>query len=120
VAVVSGTTITAVTPPFAAGSVAVTVTNPGGQSSTRQNAFSYIAGPAITGVAPGNGPTAGGTVITITGTNFQAGATVTVGGAAATNVNISGGAGTGGGTRGGWGGGRGRGGGSGGAKADRA
>ena len=44
--------------------------------------------PTVTTVSPNNGPTAGGTVVTISGTNFAAGATVTVGSVAATNVAV--------------------------------
>ncbi len=47
-------------------------------------------GPTITGVNPSNGPTTGGTVVTLTGTNFCPGATVTVNGVAATNVTQGG------------------------------
>jgi len=42
--------------------------------------------PMVSSVLPNNGPTTGGTAVTITGTNFAAGATVTFGGTAATNV----------------------------------
>jgi len=42
----------------------------------------------ITGVFPISGPSIGGTNITITGTNFEAPATVTIGGAPATNVVV--------------------------------
>ena len=46
--------------------------------------------PTITSITPDNGPTAGGTTVTITGTNFtqtvSAGPTVKIGGNAATNV----------------------------------
>ncbi|MEI6274226.1 MAG: IPT/TIG domain-containing protein, partial [Phycisphaerae bacterium] len=44
--------------------------------------------PTITTVSPTSGSAGGGTLITITGTNFIAGATVTVGGAAATSVVV--------------------------------
>src|SRR5262249_5077390 len=44
--------------------------------------------PTVSSVSPNNGPAAGGTGVTITGTNFAAGATVTFGGAAATNVVV--------------------------------
>jgi hypothetical protein len=44
--------------------------------------------PTLTSVAPTAGPVAGGTDITLTGTNFIAGATVTVGGNAATAVVV--------------------------------
>jgi hypothetical protein len=42
----------------------------------------------VTNVSPNNGPTTGGTAVTITGTNFAAGATVTFGGNSATNVVV--------------------------------
>jgi hypothetical protein len=44
--------------------------------------------PAVTAVTPATGTTLGGTTLTITGRNFAAGATVMVGGTAATNVNV--------------------------------
>jgi hypothetical protein len=44
--------------------------------------------PTVTAVSPNHGSTLGGTTITITGTNFASGATVTVGGTAATNVTV--------------------------------
>ncbi|HUY61994.1 MAG TPA: IPT/TIG domain-containing protein, partial [Candidatus Dormibacteraeota bacterium] len=45
--------------------------------------------PTVTGVTPGSGGTAGGTAVTVTGTNFVAGGTtVTFGGAAATGVGV--------------------------------
>jgi IPT/TIG domain-containing protein len=40
--------------------------------------------PVISSIAPGGGPAAGGTAVVISGANFQSGATVTMGGAAAT------------------------------------
>ncbi len=88
VAVVSSTSITATTPAGAAGGVTVTVTNPGGQSGSLASAFTYIAPPTVSSVAPNSGLPAGGTAVTITGTNFAAGATVTFGGTAATNVVV--------------------------------
>jgi hypothetical protein len=49
--------------------------------------FPYVdPAPTITAVSPAGGSTAGGTPVSITGTNFQSGATVTVGGIAATSV----------------------------------
>src|SRR6202042_120371 len=44
--------------------------------------------PTVSSVSPNNGPAAGGTAVTITGTNFAAGATVTFGATAATNVVV--------------------------------
>ena len=47
--------------------------------------------PALTGISPSSGSTAGGTPVTLTGRNFVAGATVSFGGAAAvvTTVNAT-------------------------------
>jgi IPT/TIG domain/Chitobiase/beta-hexosaminidase C-terminal domain/Fibronectin type III domain len=89
VVVVNSTTITATTPAHTAGAVTVTVANPGGQSGSLANGFSYIAAPTVTVVSPSTGPVAGGTAVTLTGTNFAAGATVTFGGTAATNVVVA-------------------------------
>lgn len=52
--------------------------------------FSPVTGPTptVSSVTPSSGPTAGGTPVTITGTNFSASAKVTIGGAAATNVVV--------------------------------
>ncbi len=44
--------------------------------------------PTVTGVSPNSGTTLGGTSVTITGTNFVAGATVTFGGTDATGVSV--------------------------------
>lgn len=44
--------------------------------------------PTLTAVSPASGPVSGGTAVTITGTNFQSGATVTFGGTAATSVTV--------------------------------
>jgi len=42
----------------------------------------------VTAIAPSSGTTFGGTTVTITGTGFVTGATVLIGGAAATNVSV--------------------------------
>ena len=92
VTVVNSTTITATTPAHAAGAVNVIVTNSDMQSGTLTQGFTYtpIANPAptLTGVSPASGTAAGGTAVTITGTGFQAGATVSLGGTAATGVTV--------------------------------
>ena len=89
VQVTSSTSITATTPAHAAGAVSVVVTNPDGQSGTLANGFTYaVPNPTVTAISPNTGPTSGNTFVTVTGTNFQSGATVTVGGAAATNVTV--------------------------------
>src|SRR5581483_10007365 len=54
--VTSASSMTAVTPPHAAGAVNVTVTNPNGQSATASNAFTYnVPGPSITAINPTTG-----------------------------------------------------------------
>ena len=92
VAFSSATRVTARTPAGTAGARDVQITNPNGQSATRTGAFTYTATsttPTLTSVSPTSGPTTGGTTITLTGTNFVSGATVRVGGVAATNVVFS-------------------------------
>jgi hypothetical protein len=44
----------------------------------------------VTGISPAVGPSTGGTHVTISGSNFQNGDTVTLGGVAATGVSVSG------------------------------
>ena len=85
--VLNSSTITASTPPGAAGAVTVTVTV-NSQSVSLVNGFTYTTAPIVSGVSPNNGLTTGGTGVTITGTNFVAGAGVTFGGTAATNVVV--------------------------------
>jgi len=85
---VDPTRLTVTTPAGTAGPVAITVTNPDNQTATF-NGFSYTpAAPSISSVSPSTGSTAGGTTITINGSAFQSGATVKIGGVAATNVTF--------------------------------
>jgi hypothetical protein len=84
ITVVNATTITATAPAHAAGAVDVVVVTPFGGSGTGTGLYTYVAPPAVTGVAPDSGPTAGGQSVTITGTNFTGASSVTFGGAAAT------------------------------------
>jgi formylglycine-generating enzyme required for sulfatase activity len=85
--VVNPTTITAVTPVNTTGPKSVSVTTPGG-TATLANGYTYVAPPTITSVAPVAGPVAGGTTITITGTNLTGTTSVTVGGVAAIGVTV--------------------------------
>src|SRR5258705_2807922 len=85
----ASTSITATAPAHAAGKVDVIVTNTDSQSATLAQALTYVLpAPTLSSVAPNTGPTSGGTPVTITGTNFQAGATVTFGALAATDVTV--------------------------------
>jgi hypothetical protein len=87
VAVVNATTITAKTPAHAAGPASVVVTTPVG-SNAANTLFTYLAPPTVTAISPNQGPTSGGTAVTITGTNFTGATGVTMGGAAATSVAV--------------------------------
>jgi uncharacterized cupredoxin-like copper-binding protein len=88
VTVTDSTSLIAVTPAAAApGDVPVVVKNADGQSVSFSS-FTYTFVPAITAVSPATGPTSGGTLFTISGTGFAGGATVTVGGRSAGEVNV--------------------------------
>jgi formylglycine-generating enzyme required for sulfatase activity len=87
VQVVSGTTVTAVTPAGTAGAKSVAVTTPSGTASLASG-FSYVVPPTLSSVSPTSGPTTGGTTITLTGTNLTGATGVTVGGAPCTNVQV--------------------------------
>ncbi len=90
VTVVNSTTITATTASSATtGSMTVRVTNADGQFGTRAGGYSYLGPPpTVTSVSPTSGYTSGGTLITLTGTGFQANATVTVGGVLANSITV--------------------------------
>ncbi|BCV23432.1 IPT/TIG domain-containing protein [Gelria sp. Kuro-4] len=85
---VSDTELTGRTPPGAAGAVTVTVVNPDGAVASLRQAFTYEdkPGPKITALNPTSGPSAGGTEVTITGSNFDLGIRVDFGDVPATNV----------------------------------
>ena len=84
-----GSSLTTVSPVHAAGVVDVVVTNPGNRSASVHNAFTYLPPPIITAISPPSGATDGGARVTISGTGFQAGATVMFGAASATNVVVA-------------------------------
>jgi hypothetical protein len=88
--VYNSTSISAVSPADSAGIVNITVTTPGGASATSAaDKFTYYPLPTVSSITPTAGPTAGGTTVTVTGTNFIAGASVTFGGVSATNVTVT-------------------------------
>jgi hypothetical protein len=62
--------------------ITATATDPSGNTSefSQRIVFSIL---------PAAGPPAGGTAVTLSGTDFASGASVTIGGAAASNVNVS-------------------------------
>jgi cyclophilin family peptidyl-prolyl cis-trans isomerase len=66
--------IVATSPAGTAGIVDVTVVTAGGTSKvTAADNFTYVALPAVTKLAPAAGPAAGGTLVTISGTNLAGG-----------------------------------------------
>lgn len=83
----SDTQITATTPAGTAGLVDVSVTTPGG-TDTELEAYTYVAAPTIAGLIPTAGPTAGGTLVTITGTGLTGATSVTFGGTPATSFTV--------------------------------
>jgi Autotransporter beta-domain/Bacterial Ig-like domain (group 3)/IPT/TIG domain len=88
VTVVNSTTISALTPPGALGSVAVTVTTPGG-TGTALAAYQYVtAPPTVTAVNPNTGASTGGSTVQITGTNFTGATALTFDGIAAPSFTV--------------------------------
>ncbi|WP_199228409.1 putative Ig domain-containing protein [Caulobacter sp. D4A] len=86
----SATQITATAPAGSAGTVDVRVTTAGGQSATSAaDQYTYVAAPTVTAVSPTTGSTAGGTSVTITGTNLSGATAVTFGGTAATGYTVN-------------------------------
>ncbi|MHB8873711.1 MAG: IPT/TIG domain-containing protein [Myxococcaceae bacterium] len=85
----NGGIATATTPPGPKGQVAVSVTNPDGQSSVLSAGYTYIARPSPSTIFPANGPTLGGTSFTLAGTGFASGARVFFDVSEATSVTVS-------------------------------
>jgi plastocyanin len=84
------TSITTTNPARAAGPVSITVTNPDGQSATSTTQFTYeTPSPTVASFTPATGSTSGGTVVAITGTNFQTAATVKFGNVGATSTTVN-------------------------------
>jgi hypothetical protein len=81
--------ITAFSPP-GAGAVDVTVTAFGGTSLTSfDDQFTYVPPPAVTSISPEVGAQAGGTTVTITGTNLEEATAVDFGSSSATSVVVN-------------------------------
>lgn len=80
--------ITAQAPPGTGGTFDVTVTSPGGTSSTSpSDHFSYA--PVVSAVEPGDGPAVGGTWVTISGAGFTGATEVGFGGVPALSYSVS-------------------------------
>jgi hypothetical protein len=79
--ITSDTSITAVSPGAAAGTVDVTVTSAGGTDQTGPfDLFSFVAAPTVTSLSPSSGPLNGGNLIVVSGTGLAAVTSVDIGG----------------------------------------
>jgi hypothetical protein len=80
--------LTCVTPAGSTGPTNIQVINADGQPVTANSAFTYfVPPPTLTAVLPNNGRLSGGTQITVTGTNFGLGSSVTIDGDNCLGVN---------------------------------
>lgn len=82
-----GTQLTCETPAGSLGTKQVVVTNPNGGPAF--GSFTYVnPAPTVTAVNPSSGVPTGGGTVTLTGTGFISGATVTFGGQSCGSVNV--------------------------------
>ncbi|HTZ88174.1 MAG TPA: IPT/TIG domain-containing protein [Solirubrobacteraceae bacterium] len=87
--VTSPTTIEAVSPP-GTGTVDVTVTSPVSTSAPNPgDRFTYVPPPTVTKVKANKGPAAGGTTVTITGTDLTGASAVTFGTVPVSNFTVT-------------------------------
>lgn len=87
--VISSTQLTAYTPGHSAGVVHVRVATLGGTSaSTTADRYTFLRRPTVTSVSPKGGPRTGGTRVTVLGTHFTSGTSVTFGGQAGRRVVV--------------------------------
>ena len=87
VTIVSSTTATCVIPAGAPGAANVVVTSPGG-NITIPHGLAYLAAPSISKVSPATGSTLGGTKVSISGSGFATGTTVSIGSVHCKSVRI--------------------------------
>jgi hypothetical protein len=88
----SDTSITAIAPAHAVGTTDIAVTTNNGTSAfTSADHFTYLstAAPAISSLSPTSGSTAGGTSVTVNGSNFTSASAVYFGGIAATSFTVN-------------------------------
>ena len=86
--VVNSNNITCTTPSGISGMADIIVTNTDGQSVILASGFTYQNAPTITSISPSTDNPAGGTPITITGSDFLTGATVNIGTNPCSNIVI--------------------------------
>lgn len=88
VVVVSVTSITCTTPAGSTGAQDIVITNSDTQFGSGAGVYAYNAAPTVSSISPVSGPVSGGTLVSISGTDFVTGAAVTVGGSACTSVVV--------------------------------
>ncbi len=87
----SPTQISATAPAHAAGTVRISVTTVGGTTPTSSaDLYKFVVlTPAVGGVSPSSGPTAGGTTVTVSGSNLSGATTVLFGTAKGKTVSVN-------------------------------
>lgn len=88
----SDTQITVTSPSGTTGAISIAVLSPNG-AGTATNIYTYVAAPTmvptITSISPGSGTTAGGTSVTVTGTNLTGATGITFDGNAGTGLVVN-------------------------------
>ncbi|MCX6953868.1 MAG: IPT/TIG domain-containing protein, partial [Verrucomicrobia bacterium] len=85
----SATSLTVTSPAASAGTVDITVTTSGGTSATSaSDRFTFVAAPTIASLSPTSGLPAGGTSVTLTGTNLTGATAVNFGTTTATAYTV--------------------------------
>ena len=83
-------TIVVTTPPGGSGSVDVRVSGQWDTSAmSKSDRFTYAAVPVVTGLSPSSGPSAGNTVVTVTGRNFNPSSVIRLDGVPAVTTFVS-------------------------------
>ncbi len=87
--VLSNTQVEATSPPQGVETVDILVTTTGGSTTpTLADEFTYVTAPVVAGLSVSGGSTAGGYIVTITGSNFAGTSAVSFGNIAATNFTV--------------------------------
>ncbi len=87
--VISGTSLTFVTQPYYAGGYNVVVSIPGADSAPSRFTYNAASAPAVTSLGTTSGSTAGGTSVTISGTDFGGASQVLFGGVPAASFVVN-------------------------------